>query len=214
MKKTLLGVVIVGAAFVLSGCGSPAATNQNAAGNPSPAKQSTSPSGSVISSIKDAMGLGTKMKCEYSMGTGTDAVKSTAYIEGKKSKSVGSFNGITTNTIFDGETMYNWQEGQKTGFKMTMACINELKASLPADKQTTPGADIKSPEDQFANATNTSCSPTTESVDFSAPVGVIFNDQCEMMKGVIDMTKNLKVPGGAGAPNVPNIPNMPNIPTP
>jgi len=211
MKKTILGVVIVGAAFVLSGCGKPVATtNQNAAENPSPAGQSTSAGGSVISSIKDAMGLGTEVKCEYSMGTGADAVKSTAYVEGKKFKSVGIVAGKTMNTIFDGETMYNWQEGQTTGFKMTMTCINDLKTSLPQDNKQAAPAGVKSPEDQFKDATNTNCSPSGDSVDFSAPSNVTFTDQCDMMKKSLEMMKNVKVPSGANIPA--NIPNMPNIP--
>ena len=196
MKKTLLGVVIVGAAFILSGCGKPAATDQNTVQNP--AQQS----GSVISSIKDAMGLGTKMKCEYSMGTGADAVKSTAYVEGKKFKSVGTFNGMVSNTIFDGETMYNWQEGQTTGFKMTMTCVNNLKASLPQNNPSAP-AGVKSPEDQFKDATSTSCSPSSESVDFSAPSNVTFTDQCELMNKSLEMMKNAKLPAGVNMPNVP-----------
>ena len=203
MKKTLLGVVIVGAAFVLSGCGSSTAINQNAVQNP--AQQS----GSVISSIKDAMGLGTKMKCEYSMGTGADVVKSTAYVEGKKFKSVGMVAGKTMNTIFDGETMYNWQEGQTTGFKMTMTCINNLKTSLPQNNPSAP-AGVKSPEDQFKDATSTSCNPSSESVDFSAPSNVTFTDQCELMNKSLEMMKNVKIPSGANIPA--NIPNMPNIP--
>lgn len=207
MKKTLLGVVIIGSAFVLSGCGKQAAQNQGTVQNQAQEQKGASSVGSAITSIKDAMGLGTKMKCEYSMGTGADAVKSIAYVEGKKHKSVGTFNGITTNTIFDGENMYNWQEGQKTGFKMTMTCINDLKASLPADKQDYLANDVKSPEDQFDNATSTSCSPTSESINFSAPSDVTFKDQCEMLKGMLDMTKNMKVPAG-----VPNIPNMPSVP--
>ena len=202
MKKTLLGVVIVGAAFVLSGCGKPVATDQNAAQNPSSVEQSTSTSGSVISSIKDAMGLGTKMKCEYSMGTGADAVKSTAYVEGKKYKSTGIFAGITSNIIFDGDVMYIWQEGKTTGMKMTMSCINDLKAAMPAGQQTTPS--VQSPEDQFKSATNTSCSPNTDSVDFSAPSNITFTDQCEMIKGLQQM-KN-KIPAGAVPANIPNIP--------
>jgi hypothetical protein len=205
MKKTLLGVVIVGAAFILSGCGKPAAVDQNAAQNPSPAQQSASTSGSVISSIKDAMGLGKEMKCEYSAGTDSNAVKSTAYVEGQKYKSTGIFAGITSNIIFDGDVMYIWQEGKTTGMKMTMACINDLKAAMPAGQQTTPG--VQSPEDQFKNATNTSCSPSTDSVDFSAPSNVTFTDQCEMIKKLQQMKNN--IPSGAVPTNIPNMPNIP-----
>lgn len=204
MRKVLLSITVVAMAVVLSGCGAKnAAQNGGAQNQIGQTKEEPTKTGSVIGSIKDAMGLGAKMKCNYSMKLeGSDPVKSTAYVEGKKYKSTGTFAGITSNTIFDGDTMYIWQEGQKTGMKMTMSCMEELKASLPQDQKSAPG--VKSPEDQFKDATETSCSPTTESVDFSAPAGITFQDQCEMMKGLMDMKG--KLPAGMPA-------NLPNIPT-
>jgi hypothetical protein len=151
------------------------------------------------------MGLGKEMKCEYSEGTDANAVKSIAYVEGNKYKSTGIFAGATSHVIFDGSNIYMWQEGKTTGMKMTMACINDLKAAMPAGQQTTPG--VQSPEDQFKNATNTSCSPSTDSVDFSAPSDVTFTDQCEMLKGLQQM-KN-KIPSGAAPANIPNMPKLP-----
>ena len=201
MKKTLLSVVVIGVVFVLSGCGKQATTDQSTEGSKIKTEVQTQKqdSGSVISSIKDAMNLGKKMKCEYTMKVeGSDPIKSTAFIEGKKFKSVGAFNGIVSNTIFDGETMYLWQEGQKNGMKMTMTCINSLKESLPQDKED--GQEAKSPEDQFKDATETSCFPTTESVDFSAPTTVTFVDQCEMLKGLTESMKNVKIPENISTP--------------
>lgn len=201
MKKTLLGVVVIGVVFVLSGCGKQAATDQSTEGSKIKTEVQTQKqdSSSVISSIKDAMNLGKKMKCEYTMKVeGSEPIKSTAFIEGKKFKSVGAFNGIVSNTIFDGEVMYLWQEGQKNGMKMTMTCINSLKESLPQDKKD--GSEATSPEDQFKDATETSCSPTTENIDFSAPATVTFADQCEMLKGLTESMKNVNIPGNASVP--------------
>lgn len=209
MKKTLFSVAIIGAGLVLAGCGS-----QNAPANDSAQKQESvkSTDGSAIGSIKDAMGLGTKMKCEYSMKAGEgEPIKSTAYIEGKKFRQEGSFNSVVQNVIFDGETMYSWPEGQTTGFKMTMACINELKATMPG-QQDAPASNIPSPEDRFKDATNTSCSPTTENVDFSIPSTVTFNDQCEMMKKAIGAMSGANIPAGVPAGVPANIPNMPPMP--
>ena len=48
-------------------------------------------------------------KLDKPVGLGTilvgDDPGSVAYVEGKKSKSTGTFNGITSNTIFDGEAI-------------------------------------------------------------------------------------------------------------
>lgn len=215
MRKTLLSIFVIGAAFVLSGCGKPIAADQNTVQDKSQVqeKKSESAANSAITSIKDAMGLGIKMECDYTMKfEDSGPTKSTAFVEGKKFKSVRTFAGKVQNTIFDGETLYMWSEGQTTGLKMTMTCINDLKASSPQGAQAAP--DVKSPEDQFKDATETSCSPTTESVDFSAPVAITFTDQCEVLKKTTEMMKDMKLPGGANMPdvsNMPNIPKMPNI---
>lgn len=206
MKKIFLSVAVVGMAFVLSGCGAKTTPQDGGMQN----KKEESKAGSAISSIKDAMGLGAKMKCEYSMGTGAEAVKSNAYVEGKKYKSVATVNGITMNAIFDGDVMYSWQEGQKTGMKMTMSCVEELNKSLPKDQQDSQ--EVKAPDEAFEDAIDTSCMPTTESVSFSAPAGVEFQDQCEMLKGFMNMKDNLPSDVGAKMPNTPNMPDLPNIP--
>jgi hypothetical protein len=202
MKKILLGVAVFGAAFLLSGCGKQADPNQNTAQDQT--QKNASAASSAITSIKDAMGLGTKMKCEYSTKMGADTVKSTVYVEGEKFKSTGTINGATQNTLFDGDAMYMWTEGKTTGFKMAMSCINDLKASSPQGQQN--GPNVKSPEDQFKDATETSCSSITDSVDFTAPTSVTFTDQCEMMKNSTEMMKNVKIPAGANIPNMPSQP--------
>lgn len=206
MKKVFLGIAVVGLAFVLSGCGAKKAPQDGGAQNQT--KEESKEQGSVIGSIKDAMGLGKKMKCEYSVGTGKEAVKSTAYVEGKKYKAISTINGTTTNSIFDGNTMYYWQEGQKTGMKMAMSCMEELNKSLPEDQQNPE--DFKSPEEQFEDAIDTSCVPATESINFSAPSDVTFQDQCEMMKNLINSFKT-DIPAGAqgSMPDLSNLPGMP-----
>ncbi|MBO8888972.1 hypothetical protein INN86_14050, partial [Staphylococcus aureus] len=59
--------------------------------------------GGMISSIKDAMGLGKKMKCTYSDPSKTGVV-STIFIDGQKTKFSSVVNGETVSGIFDGTT--------------------------------------------------------------------------------------------------------------
>jgi hypothetical protein len=206
MKKTTIAVAVIVVVLVVAGVFFfTRKTSQPApAGQAGQAQSQQSPAGNAINSIKDAMGLGTKMKCTYSTKAGDTTITSVVYVQGKNFKSVGSINGKTTNTIFDGDTLYMWMEGQTTGTKMALSCINELKASLPANQANNPAANVQSPEDQFKNATDTSCVPGDSSVDYSVPANVTFTDQCAMMKNAINSMKNIKA----------NIPNMPNVAIP
>ncbi len=81
MKNKLFGIVILGVGIVLAGCGS-----QKQEQNQMPEQENTQQQSSVISSInKDAMDLGKKMKCEYSVDENGNAVKAASYVEGKNS---------------------------------------------------------------------------------------------------------------------------------
>jgi len=197
MKKIFSLFAVVTAVLVFSGC-----ANQKAAETPA---QKETPAevkketGNVISSIKDAMGLGKKMKCTYSVGTGDSKFESTAFIDGKKYKSSSMIAGKLAYAYFDGEVMYSWMEDTKTGTKMTMACINDLKTSLPENQPANIPSVAKSPEEQFDNAVNANCVPA-ETADFSVPTDVTFTDQCEMMKKTLDSMKNIKLPGNVKMP--------------
>ncbi len=206
MRKTLLGLSLMGMALMLAGCGQRVANQQNApASNEQPAAQSEQNNNPVISSLKDAMDFGKQMKCTYDTTVNGSTVEMTANVEGKKFRSITDMNGKNVNSLFDGTTMYTWTDGQTTGMQITMACISDLKASLPQGQSSAPA--VQSPEDQFKSATNVSCVPA-EDADFSVPTTVTFTDECAMLKNSAGMMKNL--PQGA-TPNgtVPNIPNTP-----
>jgi hypothetical protein len=205
MKKTLAGIVLVGAVFVLSGCGLKAPAVESGAKSENPT------GGSVVSSIKDAVGLGTKMKCTYRevIGQEKSATDSIVYIEGKKYKATSSAyiegKARVQNVIFDGETSFIWTDGEKTGIKMTMKCIEEFNASLPQDAQNKIKNDIaNSPEAQFKDAADSSCVPFS-GADFSIPADVAFTDQCEMMKKTQKYMQDIKVPAGVDASKIPDV---------
>jgi hypothetical protein len=215
MKKTTIAVAVIVVVIVAAGLFllSRKSSQQAPAGQAGQMQTQTqnqqSPAGSAINSIKDAMGLGTQMKCTYST-TASDGstFQSVAYVEGQKYKSTATVAGKTMDTLFDGENMYIWTDGQTTGMKMAISCINDLKASLPQNQQNNPAAGVQSPEDQFKNATNTSCSPAS-GTDFSVPAGVTFTDECGALENSLNSVKNIqnKLPA-----NMPNLPTGVNIP--
>lgn len=203
MKTWKLAAVAVGVIF-LAGCGNKAAENKQGAETQSENKQAAeiktetqSQEGGIINSIKDAMNLGKTMKCTYSMkaGGGNDFV-SVAYIQGKKYKATNEMAGRRTISLFDEKTIYTWVEGEKTGTKMEMSCMEELSKSTPEKEEKTgveaPLDSKVSDEEAFKNAMDVKCEDASN-VDFSVPSDVIFTDQCEMMKGMMDKINSTKV---------------------
>jgi len=191
--------------LLLAGCGNKPAdkTGEKGVKNKNGVMTETqAEKGGVISSIKDAMGLGKAMKCEYKFkGEGGD-ITSTAYVNGKKYKAESTVMGKKQIVIFDETTMYSWGEGEKTGMKMEKTCMEEMNKNLPkGDTTSTPN--IKTDEEFFDDATDVSCVPYS-GADFSVPTDVIFTDQCEMLKGILN-----SMPTGVNIPNGVNIPQLP-----
>lgn len=207
--KTLLGVVIIGAAIVLSGCAKPGAVNQDTAQNQNQnqTQQNESSKGSVITSIKEAMGLGKKMECVYTTQINGKEIKAVMQTDGKNFKSSSEIDGRKMYSVMKDEVSYTWGEGIPTASKLSLSCIKDLPKP-EGQESNYPVEDMQNPEKAFDGATNVVCNPVT-AVDISVPSNIQFQDMCEMMKGMMNMTKNMKIPSGA---NVPNIPNMPNIP--
>ncbi|HRY82951.1 MAG TPA: hypothetical protein P5232_04630 [Candidatus Moranbacteria bacterium] len=202
MKKMKIAVLAAGI-LLLAGCGNKVANNftGSAVENKNGAGVETS---GVISSIKDAMGLGKAMKCEYRFkGEGGD-ITSTAYVNGKKYKAESTVMGKKQIVIFDETAMYSWAEGEKTGMKMAKTCMEEMEKNIPkAQGGQEPIADSISDEEFFENSTDVSCLPYS-GTDFSIPKDIVFTDQCQMLK---DMMKN--IPAGINMPKGVNIPQLP-----
>lgn len=201
MKKFLpaaiaLIVLLAGAGFYLSGRqGASKATEES--GSRETARETALPQaeeqGGIIGSIKDAMGLGKKMKCTYSEKDGSGTA-STIFIDGQKFKFTSEMNGEKAYGLFDGETQYTWTTGEKKqGWKMTKACIEELGKTAA---QMTEGnsTNTETPQDfqeSFDNAQNVKCEPATDE-DFSIPADITFVDQCEMMRDSMKALEQMK----------------------
>jgi len=194
MKKTFVFFGIVATALLFSGCGS-----KNAALTPAqqgPAPEPSNAASGVVSSIKDAIGLGTKMQC--TMSSKNSAAK-VVYIEGTKIKSTSEINNKKQNIIFDGEATFVWTEGEATGLKMTKACLQDLKASLPEQQKNLVDSSITNVQDKINSDTSSTCTPVAD-IDFTIPAAVTFTDQCQVMKKTLDSMKNIKLPAGVKVP--------------
>jgi len=198
MKRALLGVVVIGAVFVLSGCGKPAAVDQGTAQKQTQGNEEKK-AGSVINSIKDAMSSGKKMECVYTTKIDGKEIKATMQTDGKNFKSSSEIDGRKMYSVMKDEVAYTWGEGIPMASKLSMNCIKDLPKT--EGQETT--APVQDPQEAFNGATNVVCNPVA-SVDVSVPSDVQFQDMCEMMKG---LTKN--IPGGTTLPDMSNLPKMP-----
>lgn len=157
----------------------------------------------MVSSIKDAMGLGTSMSCTYAMEHDGKTFESTVNVEGEKFRSESKIGDMTTYALSDGSDQYMWTSGSKQGFKMSKACLEEMKKMAPqnTDEKKTPSMeDAKAALDA---AKNVSCKPASD-VDFSIPTDITFTDQCAMMKDSMKMMEQYKskMPAGMTYPPV------------
>jgi len=213
-KKISYLFVLIAVVLIFSGCGKKSETGQSG-----DLSQGGSTGAKVVSSIKDAMGLGQKMECTYEMGTGQEKVISKVWTEGKKYHGETTIDGKKNYSLFDGsDLMYNWSEGSTTGTKISISCMKEISDSFPKPESAAAENNPASPEDLGDNAFNdapeANCEPVA-AIDFSIPSNVTFTDQCaqlrtqmESIKKMQEGFKNIKIPEGANIPEIPTEPSL------
>src|SRR3989344_4592978 len=154
----------------------------------------------VIGSIKDAMGVGKKMKCTYALADGSGA-SSTVFVDGQKFKFTSEMNGETVYGLFDGETQYTWTTGaKKQGWKMVASCMEALgqqAAQMTAGDSTAP----QNVQESLDTAQDVQCEAAA-SEDFSVPTDIEFVDQGEMIKKTMEALEDFKgqLPDGVDIP--------------
>lgn len=201
MKKIALGTLVIAFALTLSACGEKAQEKKPAG------EMMKEKSSGVISSIKDAMGMGKKMKCTYKMKNAGGEFEAVTYIEGEKYKSETAAMGMKMAAVYDGEDMYTWQEGQKTGMKMTKACQEEMEA-MDTGEEMEEQEEMKVGVEAFDGAMNVDCEAAS-SIDFSVPSDIEFTDQCAMMKQMQGQAVDMQKQAEEMMKNMPDMPNMP-----
>lgn len=205
MKKTPLLLSIILMVFILSGC---SGKNKETVGNNNldtngvvqqveenvANKNAEMEEGNILNKLKNSLSSGKKMKCVYKIESEGNATEIISYMQGEKYRSEIAMGAIKTKSIFDGDTMYSWVEGQKQGMKMTMDCMESLgnESNTPEDKN---GEILPKEGDEFVeslkDAKNLSCEDAGD-IDFSVPSDVEFTDQCEMLKSQQELLETFK----------------------
>jgi hypothetical protein len=155
------------------------------------------------------MGLGQKMECIYTTNINGEIIQAITQVDGKNFKSSSEIDGRKMYSLMKDEVMYTWGEGIPMPSKLAMSCMQELEKDMPkTEGEELPAGNFKNPEESFDNATNVVCKPIAL-VDLSIPSDIQFQDMCEMMKGMMQGLKDMKIPSGANFPA--NIPGMPAV---
>lgn len=189
MKKTIAVLGVAMAVLFLAGCNKKTAQNEN---NKVIQNEEAKEGGSVISSIKEAMNLGKKMKCVYSTEINGQSLQTESFIDGKNHKAITTINGEKNYSVMDGDMFYAWSEKDKKGTKMSMKCIEDLKTQTEENPQVSSAiGDVKASPEDFEDAMNVKCEPIS-SIDLTVPSDVEFTDSCEIMKNSLEMMKQYK----------------------
>ncbi len=185
-------VVLIGAVFVWQGKKAAVPTPDTAGEVTTETEERVEDAGmNIVSSIKDAMGLGQAMQCTYATNENEGAT-STVVVQGEKFKSTTVMKDMTVYALFDGENQYTWSSKDKQGMKMSKACVEKMtdtvKDMVPSTPSSTQAQDVR---DGFDMAKNVRCEAASD-VDLSVPADVIFTDQCAMMEQSLKMMDQLK----------------------
>ena len=159
----------------------------------------------MVSSIKDAMGLGMAMKCTYTMDEADKSMQSDVLVDGEKFRATTTVNGIKSYVLSDGADQYMWTDKDTKGFKMSKACLEDLKNKFPTpDNNQTTVPKIEDAQAALDMAKNVQCNPI-ESVDLTVPKDITFTDQCAMMKDSMKAMEQMKdkMPAGLSVPGMP-----------
>lgn len=146
-------------------------------------------------SVKEALSMGKRMQCTYSMKEGDQSVETSVAIDGEKFMSETKRADMTSYSLFDGSTQYTWTSKDKSGFKLSKSCLEELKQPVgsltPNDALTPPdGVKAKDMKDIFDFAEDVKCEAAEVAV--AVPTDVVFTDQCALMKQSARIMEELK----------------------
>lgn len=162
------------------------------------------PEKGMISSIREAMGLGEKMQCTYSVKNGDVPVESSVVVDGGKYRSTSMVGGMTVQALFDGEYQYSWTSASKTGMKMSKDCLVKMASWAKETTEKLPTMpESRDMEKTFDMAEGVKCVPAPET-DFTVPSDITFTDQCAMMEQSMEMMKEMKekMPAGMTMPDM------------
>jgi hypothetical protein len=147
---------------------------------------------SVIEDFKSALQINQAMKCTYKGVDDAGSVETTTYVEGDKYRSEYSSAGLDFVTVFDGKTMYSWDNNSKKGTKMDIKCFDDLETITEENgTEIDDYEEYRSSEDILDTGANVSCQKASK-IDLEVPQDVEFVDQCAAFKQQLDALENIQ----------------------
>ena len=173
MKSMFSVPVLVLAAAVLSGCSGEQPVvlpdkNEGVAELPS--------SGDWVRLLDD----GKTVECSV-VENGT-AMK--IFAKGKAYRTEMETDGRDHISVSDGKALWTWVEGDSQGMRMEFSCMDDIRATIPDGAGPAPEY-AASPEEVLGERSGFVCAEADSMIDVSAPEGLAFVDQCELIKARI-----------------------------
>jgi hypothetical protein len=177
------------AVLTLSGCSRSSETPNTTTPSETreaPSNEETSEASSMnMEDWSMALAKGEKLHCSYLDANGENAE---FFADGMRYRTEIATEEGKMVSVFDGETVYVWNDGEGTGFFQTMDCLKELQKSFP--EETDIPETYESSEDVLLATPNMQCNRIA-TVDLSVPDSVEFSDQCAMMKDQMKMMEDM-----------------------
>jgi len=188
MKKALiLGVILVFFGISASGCGSKANEEKT---------QNDQKESFVETSLKEIAMLNKTMKCDLSIKDDISggAYKQTMYIDGNQYRidteiefNQPEMEKISYHMISDGENIYTWNEGQKTGLKMNIVEMSNMGEEYKENADLAEAGKIDL-EQKF----DFNCQPWSKDAGtLNPPSNIEFNDYLKQIKSFTESLENM-----------------------
>ena len=135
-------------------------------------------------SLKDFLTMSGSQSLQCTFSDKTTNSSGTVFVDNNKMRGdfTASLDGkeMQSHMINDGSYVYSWTDGQKEGYKMSLATIKNAASENGTPAPKTPGQAV-----DMQKQVNYSCSPwSVDTTKFALPQGISFNDFSEMMKGM------------------------------
>lgn len=191
MKKTTLIIVIVllliilgGGVFYLLG---KSYTNSSQAGQTATSQNQGQQMSTQKKSLFDFFSMAGSQKCTFS--DKTNGGSGVVYVNGGKMRgdfqSTNNAKTTTSHMINDGTFVYIWTDGQKSGYKMSLATVKQEQSQVSmAPGNTNSGQQGQTQGMDMKQQSDYSCGPWAADASlFTMPQGVTFTDYSSMMQG-------------------------------
>lgn len=185
MNKMTLIIVIVVVLLLLTGA---FIFMKKSSSNPKTAQGQTA-QGPQKKSLLDFFSMTGSLKCTFADKTANSSGTVYAAVGKMRGDFQSAVNGTTTQShmVNDGSYVYIWTDGQKTGYKMSLASVKSEASQAISKMQNGPGPQQSSSQGMdMKKQSDYSCGPwAADNSLFTPPTDVTFTDYTSMMQGAM-----------------------------